>query len=86
MSATGIAEVFDTDCLDVSFPRHYTAKAFITDAGRLRDLARVRTRQRLSEAELAEVVELRKRSRRADADAAMLLVIETRLKGGVFFF
>ena len=46
------------------------------DASRLRDLARLRTRQPLSEAEAAEVPELRKRLRRADADAVMVLVIE----------
>ncbi|MGH8588725.1 MAG: hypothetical protein ACREXX_05105 [Gammaproteobacteria bacterium] len=40
-----------------------------------------------SEADLAEVSELRKRIRRVDADTAMLLVIETRLgRGGWNFF
>jgi len=39
----------------------------------------------LNEAELAEVVEIRKRIRRLDADTAMLLVIENRLRGGYNF-
>jgi hypothetical protein len=86
MSETSVAQVLVGDCLETSFPRHYSAKEFTHDAGRLRDLARLRTRQPLSEAEAAEVAELRKRIRRADADAALLLVIQTRLKGGLLFF
>jgi hypothetical protein len=86
MSETNVAQVLTGDPLEVSFPRHYTQKNFLHDASRLRDLARLQARQKLSEAELAEVVELRKRIRRADADAALLLVIETRLKSGVVFF
>ena len=56
------------------------------DASRLRDLARLRTRQPLSEAEAAEVPELRKRLRRADADAVMVLVIEHKWRGGWDWF
>ena len=86
MSATGLAEVLNADCMEVSFPRYYQRKDFIHDAIRLRDLARLRTRQALTEAEVGEVAELRKRIRRADADKIMLLVIEARLRGGLQFF
>ena len=86
MSATGIAEVLNADCMEVTFPRHYEQKAFMHDASRLRDILRLRTRQVLTEAELAEVVELRKRIRRANADAAMMLVIDHRLNGGHNWF
>lgn len=72
--------------MEASFPQHYPLKVFLGDASRLRDLARLRTRQPLTEAEVAEVAELRKRIRRADADAAMPLVIESRLRGGLQFF
>jgi hypothetical protein len=80
--ATSVAEVLSTDCMEVSFPRHYTQKNFTHDAGRLRDILRLQTRQRLTEAELAEIVELRKRLKRIDGDVAMLLVVKTRLHGG----
>jgi hypothetical protein len=46
----------------------------------------LQTRQAFTEAEGAEVAELRKRIRRADADAVMLRVIESRLRGGLQFF
>ena len=46
----------------------------------------LQTRQPLTEAEVAEIAELRKRIRRADADAVMLLVIESRPRGGLLFF
>jgi len=72
--------------MSFEFPRHYQQKAFLADASRLRDLARLRTRQALTEAEVAEVAELRKRIRRADGDKIMLLVIETRARGGLQFF
>ena len=85
MSATGIAEVLTGDW-EASFPRYYSQKEFTHDAGRLRDLARKRTREPLSEAEAAEVSELRKRLRRADADSVMVLLIESRLRGGYNFF
>ena len=85
MSETDVAQVLVGDW-EAAFPRHYSAKEFMHDAARLRDLARLRTRQPLNEAEAAEVPELRKRLRRADADAVMLLVIESRLKGGGFQF
>ena len=86
MSATGIAEVLNADCLEVSFPRHYTQKAFTHDASRLRDILRLQTRQRLTEAELGEIAELRKKLKCIDADVAMMLVIDTRLNGGHNWF
>lgn len=86
MSATGVAEVLTGDCMEVTFPRHYTAKAFTTDASRLRDILRLQTRQRLTEDELEEVAELRKKLRRIDGDLAMMLVIRTRLDGGHNWF
>jgi hypothetical protein len=86
MSATGLADVLNADCMEVNFPRHYSQKAFTTDAGRLRDILRLQTREKLSEAELAEVVELRRKLRRIDADVAMMLVIDTRLNGGYSWF
>ena len=86
MSATGIAEVLNADCMEVSFPRHYTQKAFIHDASRLRDILRLQTRQVLSEVELGEVAELRKKLKRIDADVAMMLEIRTSLHGGHNWF
>ena len=87
MSETDVAQVLVGDPLEATFHRHYTAKEFMHDAGKLRDLARLRTRQPLNEAELAEAVELRRRIRRAaDADAVLLAVIEARLRGGLLFF
>lgn len=86
MNETGVAQVLVGDCFEATFPRHYSAKDFMHDASRLRVLARLKTRQPLSEAEQGEVPELRKRLRRADADAVMLLVIESRLRGGLLFF
>jgi hypothetical protein len=68
------------------FPRHYSAKEFMHDAARLRDLARLRTRQPLNDAELAELPELRRRIKRADSDSVLVLIIETRLRGGYTFF
>jgi len=86
MNETSAAQVLVGDCMSFEFPRHYQQKAFLADASRLRDLARLRTRQALTEAEVAEVAELRKRIRRADGDKIMLLVIETRARGGLQFF
>ena len=54
MNETDVAQVLTGDW-EASFPRHYQIKAFLADAGRLRDLARKRTREPLSEAEAAEV-------------------------------
>ena len=72
MNETDAAQVLVGDPLEATFPRHYTAKEFMHDAGRLRDLARLQTRQPLNEAESAEVIELRRRitagrCRRSDA-------------------
>lgn len=86
MSATGVAEVLTGDW-EVRFPNHYHLKAFIHDSGRLRDLARKRTREPLTAAELAELPELRRRIKRADADSVLLLLIESRLgRGGGYNF
>ena len=85
MNETDVAQVLTGDW-EASFPRHYSAKEFMHDASRLRDLARLRTRQALSVAEVAEVAELRKRIRRADGDAVMMLVLTTRLNGGHNWF
>ena len=85
MNETAAPQVLTGDW-EPSFPRHYQIKAFLADAGRLRDLARKRTREPLSEAEAAELPELRKRIRRADADAVMMLVIDHRLNGGHHWF
>ena len=82
---TGIAEVLTGDW-EASFPRHYDQKSFTHDASRLRDLARKRTREPLTEAEAAEVGELRRRIKRADADSVLLLVLEARTRGGLQFF
>jgi hypothetical protein len=65
-----------------SFPRHYQIKAFFSDASRLRDLARKRTREHLTEAELAELPDLRKRLRRVDSDSILLLILK---RGGYNF-
>jgi len=86
MSVTGLEQVFSADCMEVSFPNYYQQKDFLRDASRLRDLARKRTREPLSEAEQGEVPELRKRIRRADADAVLLLVLKVRQSGGLLFF
>jgi hypothetical protein len=86
MNETNLAQVMVGDPLEVEFPRHYTVKAFTSDASRLRDILRKRTREHLTEAELGEVVELRKKIRRADADAVMMLVVRTRLNGGWNWF
>lgn len=77
MSETDAVQVLVGDCMSFEFPRHYQLKAFLADATRLKDLARKQSREPFTEAEVAEVAELRKRIRRADADAAMLLVIES---------
>jgi hypothetical protein len=86
MNETRVAQVLVGDPLEVAFPRHYTAKAFTTDASRLRDILRLQTRQPLTEAELAEVVELRRKLRRIDGDLAMMEVVRTRLHGGINWF
>ena len=86
MSETDVAQVLVGDPLEATFRRHYTAKEFTHDAARLRDLARQQTRQPLNEAEQAEVLELRRRIKRADADAVLLAVIAARLRGGLLFF
>ena len=78
---TGIAEVLTGDW-EATFPRHYQIKAYVRDAGRLRDLARKRTREHLTESELAELPELRKRIKRADADSVLLLILN---RGGYNF-
>jgi hypothetical protein len=85
MNETDVGQILTGDW-EAEFPRHYERKTFLADAARLRDLARLRIRQSLTEAEQAEVTELRKRIRRADADAVMLLVIEARTRGGLIFF
>ena len=79
MNETDAVQVLVGDCLEATFPRHYSAKEFMHDASRLRDLARLQTRQALNEAEVAEAIELRRRLKRADADAVMLAVIAARL-------
>ena len=86
MSATGLEEVRSADCFSTSFSRGYSLKQFTADATRLRDLARLQTREKLSEAEVAEIVELRKRIRRADADAVLLAVIKVKQIGGFQFY
>jgi hypothetical protein len=85
MNETGAAQVL-VDCLETSFPHYYPQKTFLADASRLRDLAHLQTRERLTEAEQSEVRELRKRLRRADADTVLLNVIKTRHAGGLLFF
>lgn len=75
---TAAPQVLVGDCFAAAFPSHYQLKAFLTDASRLRDLARLQTRQALTEDEQREVIELRKRLRRADADTVLLTVIKTR--------
>jgi hypothetical protein len=85
MTETDVAQVLTGDC-EAQFPRHYSAKTFTSDATRLRDILRLQTRQALTEEEIAEVVELRKKLRRIDGDLAMMLVIRTRLHGGVSWF
>jgi hypothetical protein len=84
MNETDVAQVLTGDW-EASFPRHYQIKAFLADAGRLRDLARKRSREPLTEAEHGEVPELRKRLRRADADTVLLLALKVR-PGGLQFF
>ena len=86
MSATGIAEVLTGDALEIEFPRYYVQKAFMHDASRLRDILRLQTRQRLTEDELGEIAELRKKLKRIDGDVAMMLVLRTRLSGGHNWF
>lgn len=68
--------------MEVRFSDHYSVKHLIADWDRLRTLARKGGRERLNEAELAEVPALRQRLRRADVDSVLLLV----LKGGYSFF
>lgn len=85
MNETNLAQVLTGDW-EASFPRHYSQKDFTHDAGRLRDLARLKTRQPLSEAEAAEVAELRRRIKRADADSVMVVLLESRFRGGYSFF
>jgi hypothetical protein len=85
MNETNVGQVL-VDCLEVSFPHYYQQKAFLADASRLRDLARLQTRQALTEDEQREVIELRKRLRRADADTVLLSVIKIRHAGGFLFF
>lgn len=84
MNETSAAQVLTGDW-EASFPRNYSAKDFMHDAARLRDLARLRTRQALTEAESAELPELRRRIKRADSDSVLLLILESRLRGGFNF-
>jgi hypothetical protein len=84
MNETDAAQILTGDWQGL-FPRHYSAKEFMHDAARLRDLARLRTRQALTEAELAELPELRGRIKRADSDSVVLLIVESRLRGGLNF-
>ena len=77
-------ETSSEDLLQVTFPRHYTQKAFTADAFRLRDLARVQVP--LTSDEQAEVLQLRRKIKRADADSVMLLVIAAKARGGLQFF
>jgi hypothetical protein len=86
MSATSIEQVFSADGLELRFSTHYPQKQFLADAARIRTLARKRTREPLSTDELAELPELRRRLRRADADTVLLAIIEARLRGGYNFF
>jgi hypothetical protein len=81
MNETDVAQVLTGDW-EASFPRHYQIKAYLGDAGRLRDLAKKRTREYLTEAELAELPELRRRIKRADADSVLLLILN---RGGYNF-
>jgi hypothetical protein len=85
MSATGIAEVLSGECMEVRFPGHYSQKDFVRDWIRLRDLAHKRDRERLTDAELAEVPDLRKRIARVNADSVLLLILESRKHGGFNF-
>jgi hypothetical protein len=78
MNETSVGEVLTGDCMSFEFPRHYQLKAFLRDASRLRDLARTRSREALTEDEQGEVLELRKRLRRADGDSILLLIAQTR--------
>jgi hypothetical protein len=87
MSATGIAEVLNADCMESLVSAPLPAKGLSTRRGpALRDILRLQTRQVLTEAELAEVAELRKKLKRIDADVAMMLVIRTSLHGGWNWF
>jgi len=86
MSETDAPHVLVGDCMSFEFPRHYQLKAFLGDASKLRDLARKKSREPLAEAEQVEVLELRKRLRRADGDSILLLIAQTRRTGGVLFF
>jgi hypothetical protein len=86
MSATSVEQVSSADSFEVEFPSYYPLKAFIQDASKLRDFARMRTRERLSEDDIREVAELRKRIRRADADAVLLKIIEVKANSGFVFF
>jgi hypothetical protein len=86
MSATGIEQVSHTDSFEVQFPNFYGVKDFIKDASRLRDIYKLSTRERLSEAERAEVPELRRRLKRADSDSTLLFILRSRERGGYSFF
>lgn len=82
MSATGLAEVSDTDCLEIKFSSFYDQKNFTTDWIRLRDLARKQARGgELNEAERSEVATLRTRIRRVDGDSVLLLLFTRRGSG-----
>ncbi len=96
-----LEKVFTADLLEVTFPHFYSKKAFMTDVSRLRALVGMRdhgpkipysgdgkdfSKNTPSEADLAEVAELRRRLRRLDCDVAMLAVIDNRLHGGMTFF
>jgi hypothetical protein len=82
MSATGIEQVASVDCFEVQFPNVYSVKDFVKDASRLRDLHKLAGREKLSEDERAEVPVLRRRLKRADTDAALLFILESRSHGG----
>lgn len=82
MSATGLSEVASVDCFEVQFPNHYSVKDFLKDASRLRDLHKLHGREKLSEGERAELPELRRRLKRADADTVLLFILESRSHGG----
>jgi hypothetical protein len=79
MSATSIEETFSAE---VQFSSFYGVKDFVKDASRLRDLHKLSGREKLSEAERAEVHELRRRLKRADGDAVLVFLLRSRSHGG----
>lgn len=84
--SVNLEQVFSADGMELEFPPHYSQKSFMADAARIRTLARKKSREPLTPDELAELPELRRRIKRADSDSVLLLILETRLRGGYTFF